>query len=225
MYHRVAPYGSAALSRYRVTPEAFEQQLSQLRDAGYCSASLHDWRVAKELNRPLPGRAIHITFDDGYCDFMTYAWPLLRKYNFSASVFVATNAIGGASTWDQRYGEVLPLLGWDELRWLHTEGVTVGAHSANHKPLTALSIGDIVHEASRARVMLERGLGVPVTSFAYPYGDQDEIVRHLVGACGYIFGLTCLSGMSQFDDQLMALPRIEIAGSDTLEEFVTKLSW
>jgi peptidoglycan/xylan/chitin deacetylase (PgdA/CDA1 family) len=225
IYQRVAPSGSPALSRHRVTPEAFEQQLCHLRDTGYYSVSLDDWRVARELRRPLPGRAIHITFDDGYCDFMTYAWPLLRKYGFSASVFVATDAIGGSSTWDQRYGEVLPLLGWNDLRWLHTEGIVIGAHSASHTPLTALSITDIVREVSRARATLERGLGIPVTSFAYPYGDQDEVVRHLVGACGYIFGLAYLSGMVQFDDQLLALPRIEIAGSDTLEQFVTKLSW
>jgi peptidoglycan/xylan/chitin deacetylase (PgdA/CDA1 family) len=224
-YQRVAPCGLPALSRYRVTPEAFEQQLCHLRDTGYYSVSLDDWRVARELRQPLPGRAIHITFDDGYCDFMTYAWPLLRQYGFSASIFVATDTIGGASTWNQRYGEVLPLLGWDDLRWLHAEGVTIGAHSASHAPLTALSIADIVCEVSRARATLERGLGIPVTSFAYPYGDQDEIVRHLVGACGYIFGLSCLSGMGQFDDQLLALPRIEITGSDTLEQFVTKLSW
>ena len=82
-----------------------------------------------------------------------------------------------------------------------------------------------MREVARARATLERGLGIPATSFAYPYGDQDEVVRHLVGACGYIFGLACLPGIGQFDDQLLALPRIEITGSDTLEQFVTKLSW
>jgi peptidoglycan/xylan/chitin deacetylase (PgdA/CDA1 family) len=225
MYHRVAPIGPPALSRYRVTPEAFEQQLSHLRDAGYYSASLDDWRIAMELSQPLPGRALHITFDGGYCDFMTYAWPLLRQYGFSASVFVATDQIGGLSTGNQRYDEGLPLLGWEDLRLLQAEGATIGTHSATYTPLTALSIADIVRDVSRARGTLERGLGIPVTSFAYPYGDQDEVVRHLVGACGYIFGLSCHSGIGQFDDQLLALPRIEIAGSDTLEQFVTKLSW
>jgi hypothetical protein len=72
--------------------------------------------------------------------------------------------------------------------------------------------------------MLERRLGVPINAFAYPFGDTDRVVQHLIGACGYIFGLSCRPGLSRVEDSLLALPRIEVTGSDRFREFIAKLS-
>jgi peptidoglycan/xylan/chitin deacetylase (PgdA/CDA1 family) len=224
MYHRVAPDGAAALARYRVTPGAFEEQLRHLRDAGYHSVGLEDWRIAMKNERPLPGRAVILTFDDGYMDFMTYAWPLLKSYGFSAIVFLVAGQIGGTNYWDRAYGEEVPLLGWEQIHRLRDEGVEFGSHSASHLPLSAVSPAEIVSEGARSRAILERGLGLPVRTIAYPHGAEDRIVRHLIGACGYIFGLSCQPGLSGFFDPLLALPRVEITGSDALPEFISKLS-
>jgi hypothetical protein len=101
MYHRVAPTGSAAMTRYRVSPEAFEHQLRYLRDGGYYSVSLEDWRLAMQTKTPLPGRAILITFDDGYLDFQTHAWPLLQRFGFSTTVFLVAGAIDESNSWDR----------------------------------------------------------------------------------------------------------------------------
>jgi peptidoglycan/xylan/chitin deacetylase (PgdA/CDA1 family)/GT2 family glycosyltransferase len=225
MYHRIAPTGAPALARYRVTPEAFEAQLRYLHDAGYYSISLEEWRTAMELKRPLPGRAVVLTFDDGYLDFLTNAWPLLQQYGFSAIVFLVADAIGQSNRWDGSYGEEVLLLGWREIRRLRDEGVEFGSHSASHAPLTGLTPAEVVREGARARAILSRGLGSPVTTFAYPYGDQDQVVQHLIGACGYVFGLSCVSARSGLDDSLLELPRIEVAGTDSLETFIAKLSW
>lgn len=73
-------------------------------------------------------------------------------------------------------------------------------------------------------MLLERQLGVPVKTFAYPYGEFDPVVQHLIGACGYTLGLSCRSALCQFQDELLALPRIEVMGSDSLQEFIVKLS-
>ena len=223
MYHRIAPTGAASLARYRVTPEAFEGQLRYLHGAGYYSVSLEDWRLAMRNKEPLPGRAVMLTFDDGFMDFMIHAWPLLRLYGFSAIVFLVAEEIGGTNRWDRVHGEEVPLLGWKQIRHLRDEGIEFGSHSASHRPLTALSPTEIVREGARSRAILERGLGLPVRSFAYPHGAENQVTRHLIGACGYIFGISCQPGFSGFSDPLLALPRIEVAGSDTLEEFVIKL--
>ena len=224
MYHRVAPTGSAAMTRYRVSPEAFEHQLRYLRDAGYYSASLEDWCLAMQTKTPLPGRAVLITFDDGYLDFQTHAWPLLQRYGFSATVFLVTGAIDESNSWDRAYGEQVPLLGQRELLQLQDEGVTFGSHSISHRPLTGLSPADVVREGLGSRLTLERMLGLPTQAFAYPYGDTDQVVQHLIGACGYLFGLSCRHGFSSFDDSLLALPRIEVGGLDRFQDFVAKLS-
>jgi peptidoglycan/xylan/chitin deacetylase (PgdA/CDA1 family) len=223
MYHRVSPTGSAAMTRYRVSPEAFEGQLRYLREAGYYSLSLEDWRVAMQTKKPPPGRAVLITFDDGYLDFHTYAWPLLKRYGFSATVFLVTGAVGQSNSWDRAYGEQVPLLGTRAMIQLRDEGVTFGSHSVSHRPLTGLSPEEIAREGIESRLTLERSLSVPIHAFAYPYGDTDQVVQHLIGACGYIFGLSCRSSLSNFEDSLLALPRIEVGGSDRFQDFVAKL--
>jgi peptidoglycan/xylan/chitin deacetylase (PgdA/CDA1 family) len=223
MYHRIASTGSPLLARHRVTPEAFENQLAYLRAAGYHGVRLEDWRAAREQRKPLSGRAVSITFDDGYVDFLTHAWPLLKRYGFSATVFLVADAIGGSNHWDHALGEDVPLLGWKEIRHLQDEGVEFGSHSASHRPLTTLSAAEIVREGARARAILQRGLGVPVRAFAYPYGDQDQVVAHLIGGCGYIYGLSCVPGRSRIQDSLLVLPRIEVFNSDGHKEFAAKL--
>lgn len=224
MYHRIAPSGGAATARYRVTPQAFEEQLRYLRDAGYYSVSLEQWQAAAETKQPLPGRPILLTFDDGDLDFLTCAWPLLQRYGFSTTVFLVAERVAGVNAWVNAFDETLQLLGWDEIRHLRDQGVVFGAHSASHLPLTSLTVADVVREGARARSIIERELGRSVTAFAYPYGDFDPVVQHLIGACGYVYGLTCRVGKSRFQDNLLALPRIEVAGTQQFQDFVASLA-
>ncbi|MFN3530988.1 MAG: polysaccharide deacetylase family protein [Candidatus Brocadia sp.] len=223
MYHRVAPTGQPETARYRVTPELFEEQIRYLHINGYYSVSLEDWRTAMEKKRPLPGRAVMITFDDGYVDFLTYAWPLLKRYGFSATVFLVADCIGGTNKWDSMYGEEISLLGWKDIQELQNEGVEFGSHSVSHPFLTALSPEKIVREGARSRAILENKLGVTVKAFAYPYGDVDPVVQHLIGACGYIFGLSCRMELCSFHDPLLALPRLEVFGFNSLQDFIARL--
>lgn len=223
MYHRVAAKGDPRVARYRINPDAFEEQLRYLRETGYYAVTLEQWRLAMKDERPLPGRAVLLTFDDGYVDFKTHAWPLLRRYGFSATLFVVADEVGKTNRWDHPRTQELSLLNWKQLRSLQNQGVEIGSHSASHPPLNVLPAVDIVREAARSRTILERELGRPVKAFAYPYGAHDEAVQHLVGACGYIFGLSCDFNLSGFFDPLLALPRLEITGSDTLQDFVKKI--
>ncbi len=224
MYHRIASSGLPDLARYRVTPEAFEEQLRYLKDAGFYSIKLEDWHAAVQARKALPERAVLITFDDGYLDFQTYAWPLLKRYGFSATVFLVSGNVGQFNSWDQKnYKEEVPLLGWEDILQLQREGVEFGCHSVSHGPMTKLSIKEVMYEGTQAQLVLERALGKKMVAFAYPYGDVDWVVQHLIEDCGYTFGLSCRSGKSAFQDSLIALPRIEIKGSDCLQEFIRKL--
>ena len=223
MYHRVAPEGSVRLADYRVTPAAFEDQLRYLGDAGYYSISLDEWRVAMELRRPLPGKPVLITFDDGYRDFQDFAWPILKQFGFSCIVFLVSGEIGKTNNWDRYYGEEIPLMDWSDILQLKEEGVAFGSHTASHPHLTGISLGEVVQEASISRKLLMEQLSQPIHAFAYPYGSFDRVVQHLVGACGYVYGLTTETRMCQFNDPLLALPRVEISGADNLQTFIQKL--
>jgi peptidoglycan/xylan/chitin deacetylase (PgdA/CDA1 family)/SAM-dependent methyltransferase len=224
MYHRVAPAGLPATARYRVTPEAFEGQLSYLRGAGFRSIALDTWRRAGQRHQPLPGRGVVLTFDVGYADFAEHAAPLLARYEFTAIVFLVADHIGQMNSWDDPLGDPLPLLQWPEILRLRAAGIEFGSHSASHQRLTALPLEAVTREAARSRETLVRGLGQAVPAFAYPYGAEDAAVQHLVGACGYVYGLTCRPGRATLSDSLLGLPRVEVLGTDTLEDFVRKLS-
>jgi peptidoglycan/xylan/chitin deacetylase (PgdA/CDA1 family)/SAM-dependent methyltransferase len=224
LYHSVAPAGPTSLARYRVTPQSFGAQLAFLKDAGYTSPCLADWRRAAAGRQPLPGLAVLLTFDDGYRDFADFAWPLLRKYGFPALVFLVAEEVGGTSRWDESHGESLPLLGWEEIRQLQSEGVHFGSHSARHVALTGLTPTEVVQQAAGSRALLSRGLGRPVEAFAYPHGDLNASVSHLLGACGYLYGFTSRMGSASLDESLLTLPRIEIAGEDDLSRFVHKMT-
>lgn len=224
MYHSIAPEGPSAVSRYRVTPEAFEHQLGYLRDCGFRSARVDEWGAAIVQRVPLPGRRILLTFDCGFLDFETYAWPLLQRFGYSALIFLVADAVGSANMWDAAYGETAPLLDWDRILRLQDEGVEFGSHSLSHPFLTGIPVEAAAHEAARSRIAISDRLGRPVTAFAYPHGDCSRATEHVIGACGYEFGLTGGYCRSQFTDRLLNLPRMEITGSDSLEDFALKIA-
>ncbi|HEX5165191.1 MAG TPA: polysaccharide deacetylase family protein, partial [Thermomicrobiales bacterium] len=224
MYHRVSPTGAAHTRRYRVTPEMFESQLAHLREAGYASVSADELLESIELRRSLPGKRVVLTFDDAYVDFAEFAWPLLQRYGFGAFLFVVSGCTGGTNAWDRRYGEELPLLGWDALRELQAAGVTIGAHTVSHPALTGLSPREIAAEMAESRRTLQEQLGTPIETIAYPYGDQDEIVEHIAGAAGFRLGFTCRLYPLHPHDPPLSLPRVEVEGTDSLETFIAKLT-
>jgi peptidoglycan/xylan/chitin deacetylase (PgdA/CDA1 family) len=223
MYHRIASDGPDELRRYRLDPSEFEQQLDHLRTGGYRGVTLEEWRVACERRRPLPGRAVLLTFDDGYSDFAASAWPLLKRYGFPATVFIVAGEMGGSSRWDRELGEA-PLMSWREARRLRSRGVEFGSHTVSHPMMTALSNADVVREAARSRTLIAEHLGAPPTAIAYPYGDCDGAIAHLMGACGYTFGLTADEGRAELEQSLLLMPRIEVRGDQRFDDFVEKLS-
>lgn len=217
MYHHVIPHNLSKLARWKLTPEAFEEQLRYLQENGFYSVTLEDWRIAMFKQKPLPGKAIIITFDDGYLDFFEYAFPLLKKYGFSAMVLLIADQVG--DTFDNE----AKLMTWQQIKQLQAQGIEFGSHSLTHPSLVTLSYENVVKEGVRSRAILEQELQVPVRTFAYPYGDVNPIIQHLIGACGYDFGLGIGFAHSTFKDPLLRLSRIEIEGGDSLQEFSLKI--
>jgi peptidoglycan/xylan/chitin deacetylase (PgdA/CDA1 family) len=223
MYHSVADDGPPHLAPWRVSPALFEEQLGTFRERGYRSVTLEQWRTAKDRREQLRGRPILLTFDDGTRDFAENAWPLLRKYGFDANVYLVADRIGGQNDWDDLAGYELPLMDWGTILRLQDEGVTFGSHTCTHAPLAALAPEDVVREGLRARRVLETGLSRPVRSIAYPFGDYDTVVSHLLGGCGYRFGLTCRDDVSRYSDPLLELPRFHVDPAIPLETLLRRM--
>jgi peptidoglycan/xylan/chitin deacetylase (PgdA/CDA1 family)/2-polyprenyl-3-methyl-5-hydroxy-6-metoxy-1,4-benzoquinol methylase len=224
MYHRIAHDGPEVLAPWRVSPETFERQLAYLRRHGYTTITLDRWIAALRSGEGrVPGRAVVLTFDDAYRDFLTAAWPLLRRYGFTATVFVVSDHVGGRAEWDQAFGEPAELASWDELRELASEGVELASHSGSHPFLTRLDLSVAMAEGLRSRERMEQELGRPIVTMSYPFGDQNLLVRRAMAACGYAGAVTAAPGLSRLGDNPMALPRQIVLRDDDLDSFVAKL--
>lgn len=101
MYHHVRPGGGMI----GCTPENFEDQLRWLKKEGYKSLSLDEF--AQHLAGKDQGKAVLITFDDGYLDNWVYAFPLLQKYQFKATIFLVTSWL--------HHGPIRPVMGQENV--------------------------------------------------------------------------------------------------------------
>jgi peptidoglycan/xylan/chitin deacetylase (PgdA/CDA1 family) len=223
MYHRIAEDGPTGLARFRVTSAMFEEQMKLLRRRGYHPISSQELQWFIRNHHPIPGRPVLITFDDGYCDFATTAWPILEANNFTAEVFVCTDAIGGTSDWDAAYGPPAPLMDWPEIAALSRAGVRFGSHLTRHVAAETLSTRDLAQELARSRAMLSERLGTDVTSVAAPYGRLDERFTWLAAAFGYTAGFSTKPGRAPLGHWPLWLPRIEVRGDWSLAQFAAEL--
>jgi peptidoglycan/xylan/chitin deacetylase (PgdA/CDA1 family) len=222
LYHKIAdpPRGARVRGQY-VSPGLFRRHLAFLASEGYSSLPL---LALADRSRPLPARPIVITFDDGYRCLHQHALPALREHGFTATVFLVVEGIGSANTWETAAGDVEePMLGLAEVREMQTEGIEFGSHTLAHPHLTALSPGQAETEIGQSRLRLEELLGASCRSFAYPYGDWNPHVRSLVADAGYLVACTTRRAAARPDDDLLALPRINIRRYNVLPRFRYKL--
>ncbi|MDB5461458.1 MAG: hypothetical protein JWO72_3199, partial [Caulobacteraceae bacterium] len=226
VYHRVAPDGDGppGLDRYRTTPQAFENQISFLRRHGYWGLTIRQLTRALEKKMPLPGRPVMLTFDDGYSDFATHAWPVLEKHDFPATLFVVPAKVGGCADWDSEFGPPAPLLGWEQLAELARRGVEIESHAFTHRSLARLELAEVYRECLYSHAAVERGIGRAPTAICYPFGAQDRVVEQIAFESGYSLGFTANVGLAHVTSAKMSLPRLEVSGRDDLQTFARKLN-
>jgi peptidoglycan/xylan/chitin deacetylase (PgdA/CDA1 family) len=223
MYHRIAADGAAATARYRTHPDRFAAQLELLRERGYYSITFEEWRTAMSGERKPTGRPILITLDDGYADLVDHAVPLLERFGFTATFYIVADLVGGSNEWDHDLGERLPLMGWAGIRDLAARGFEIGSHSTRHRALPTLGQAELVRDLVRSKRILEEQLGQGVSSVSYPFGLYDVAVESYAGACGYTYGVTTAGRRATWGDHLLELPRLEVRGDASLDDFAALL--
>ncbi|MFO1377436.1 MAG: poly-beta-1,6-N-acetyl-D-glucosamine N-deacetylase PgaB [Steroidobacteraceae bacterium] len=132
-YHEVDDREDALIPGYSVKPGQFEQQLAWLRDAGYHFVSVDDVLADDAGRRPLPAKAVLLSFDDGYHSFYTHAFPILKSFHAPAVVALVGSWLDGTGDTVDFDGRRVPrsaLMSWDEMRELSRSGlVEFASHS------------------------------------------------------------------------------------------------
>lgn len=203
MYHSVVPHPPRNQPyAMALGVDAFERQLRWLSLRGYTGTALSVLESGQA-----PKRSVVLTFDDGYEDNYLYAFPVLRKYGFSATVFVVTGALDGDNGFDRRFTATeARMLTSAQVHEMHRYGVEFGSHSVNHPAsLTDLNDHDLKEEVVRSKHRLEELLNRRVAHFAYPHGKHDDRVEQAVAEAGY--ALACGTEGSRFSR--LCLQRID----------------
>jgi peptidoglycan/xylan/chitin deacetylase (PgdA/CDA1 family) len=216
-YHHVIPESGydeiswVYRTPFHVTEKQFEAHLQIMQQYGTETLNLDELQqllngTADEALQKKAENAVVITFDDGWENNARYAVPLLQKYNFSATIFVISNAIGkkGYMTAQQ-------------LREISRAGIAVQSHGHRHVALELLSEADCIRELTTSREFIEDVIEMPVQHFSFPLGFYDQkVLRH----CQNIYQTCSTSniGLATPQTSLMELPRIMIRKDDGAED-------
>jgi len=222
LYHHIAPpppRGTPARSNY-VTPENFARQMGWLKRLRFKGLSLA--QAMPYIRGQIHGRVAVISFDDGFMSVFEAALPVLEHYGFSATCFFVADKIAGCNDWDNPSARRAPLMGREEIRQFIAKGHEVGSHSLTHPHLTRLDQPQTQNEILTSKQKLEALIGQPVSSFAYPYGDENAGLRQQVRQAGYSCAVSTIKGRARPGDDIFALPRHSIRRNDTSLHFVLK---
>ncbi len=192
-----------------VPPTRFAAQLDALQAAGFKPVT-----PAEFLAGSIDDQSIILSFDDGYADFYTGAFPALQKRGMRAVAFVISGFVDDA---DNRY------LTSDQVREIFAGGIEIGAHSVTHPNLTKLEPTELQEELLQSRFALEKLLGDRVTAVAYPSGEYSDNVVAMSTFVGYRFGVTTETGTARLSDDHLKLPRIAVHPDLTPEQLVAKV--
>jgi glycosyltransferase involved in cell wall biosynthesis/peptidoglycan/xylan/chitin deacetylase (PgdA/CDA1 family) len=225
LYHHVGPPRPGTISDLTISPKEFERQVRWLSRRGFVGIRPCDWRRWLRDGTGLPDKPILFTFDDGYADIADYALPVLRRYGFSAAVYIVTGQLGGTNAWDEVQGSGSHrLMTVEQIRDWAAKGIEFGAHSRTHPDLRTLSISELAAEISGSKNDLASVLGAPVVSFAYPYGELSEAVSEAVRA-EFDLAFTVERGLNYLRTDPHLLRRINISPNDSLIDIECHTHW
>lgn len=163
----------------------------------------------------MPARPVIITFDDGYRSTYDRAWPALKRWEFSATVFLVSELIGKTNAWDADEIQE-PLLGADEILEMQAGGIAFGSHTVTHAALTTIPRDQAAHELKESRRQLESLLGKAVTTLCYPYAKQNAAVRQLARDSGYRAAVIGRGGTNRARTDPYVLRRIKLEPGTSL---------
>lgn len=205
MYHHIRQINenlSPMAVSLSVDPKKFEAQLDYIQSLGYTTTNFRKLKAGD-----LPEKPIILTFDDGYENFYTYAFPALKKRHMTAVTYIITKQIDTGTYMSLR-----------QILELQDYGIEIGSHTLHHYDLSTLSDKDQALEILDSKRILENLLEQPVVSFCYPYGKYNKTSKDLIEKAGYEFAVTVNGGVSKFS-HLLDLERLRVNYDTNIQKY------
>jgi peptidoglycan/xylan/chitin deacetylase (PgdA/CDA1 family) len=180
-YHKVQPGFEPGFTA--ITPAKFAKQIEYLADSGYHTISFSSLVSGDFKNH---SRQVILTFDDALECVYDFAFPILKRFSFTATIFVVTKYVGGRNIWDYHVGPFRSRhCSWAQLLRLYDAGWEIGSHTVSHPSLNSLTLSRGWHELRYSRDLLEKKLGSPVRVVSYPFGKHTTEIVKLSRRAGY----------------------------------------
>lgn len=205
MYHYVSPLPADA-DKYRldltVLPENFQAHCEYLAENNYRTVTMEQLYGALIRGEKLPPRRVVMTFDDGYADAYTEAFPVLRQFGMTGTFFVVRDFMGqaGYMTWAQA-GEML------------AAGMEIENHSVSHIDLRGLDRDSMVYQIGAAADEIQNQLGRRPRFFCYPGGRYDPLAVQVVQETGHLMAVTTADGLVHTSSDALRMARARVRGS------------
>ena len=228
MYHRVASSKEEhGVHGTYIDKEKFIKHLKYLKSRGYQTVTFEDLANNKYKERFNQGNKwVILTFDDGYEDNYTTAFPLLQEYGFKAVIFLLSEA--KYNSWDvnnkNKPEKRFELMNDEQIKEMMDYGIEFGIHTKDHPHLNQIPLEEARAQILESKATLEERFKRKFISFAYPYGDLNEEVKAIVKESGVSFAVSTFSGDLVFDSDLMQIRRIGIFPGNSMLTFVRKVS-
>ena len=226
MYHRVInnAENEGVYGTY-IYEDMFKKHLQYLKDKNYTVITFKDldkigWRNRFEKDR----KYIILTFDDGYKDNYDLAFPILKEFNFKATIFLMGSLT--YNEWDVKAGgeRKFSLMSVEMIKEMQDYGIEFGVHTFNHPKINTLSNEEIEHQIVDVKKPLEEKIGKEIITFAYPYGILNDYAKKMAKKVGYTFALATDSGSVCLSDDLYQIRRIAIFPNTNLFSFKRKVA-
>lgn len=209
-YHQVNDRFNTCLT---MTTQNFEKQMKYLQDNGYHAITQAQLRAYMETGADLPDKPIMITFDDGYIDNYECAYPIMKKYGMTGTIFVITSFVDSPQ-----------YLSWRQIDTMRRDGIEFGSHTVHHNPLDSLDQATMRQELTESKRILEKHLEREVPYIAYPEGKYNGMVKKETKAAGYAGAFTVNTGRIYSWDDAFVLDRVPLfEGLNSFDHFRIRL--
>ena len=247
-YHEIANKSETLDSTYAVTPANFDQQMQWLIDNGYHFVGINDILKYRKSAKPLPNKAVLITFDDGYESVYTNAYPVLKKYKIPTVIALVGNWMKAKDKvdFDGHLIDRNKFLSQAQIKEMVSSGlVEIASHScAMHKGIPGNPQGSmepalttrqwladkkgyedektyqqrVYNDLLENNTFLKRYTGQQPRVMVWPYGRYNIEVRKIAQRLGMSIGLTLDDGSNTRTTPLWGARRILVEGQMTLQD-------
>ncbi len=217
MYHHLQdlPNDATELRQtWTVSPQNFQDQMDWIVRRGFHTITMSQLVEHLRNGKPLPDKPVIVSFDDGWEEQYTVAFPILRKLSLIGTFFVYTRPIDHAQ-----------FMTWAQLQEMSAVGMDIQPHTLTHPHLRALLPDEGMKEIGESKNILEAHLGKPMIALAYPFGEYNAAVVEMLKRAGYQAAVTLNPGYRQRSDELFALHRIRVSYRDSLDDFSSRMPY